>query len=77
MSVIKWWWFDTTHFGVVCYTVVDYQKNKEEGPDKNSELPLERKLSFDFCCFFLFLFLSTEESIWCMRTLFGQAHRGS
>ena len=52
MSIIKWWWLDTTKFGVICYIAVDYQNGKVERPDKNSKLPLERKLSFEVFFFF-------------------------
>ena len=71
MSIIKWWWLDTTKFGVICYIAVDYQNGKVERPDKNSKLPLERKLSFEV---FFFFFWSTGESIWYVQTLFCQAH---
>lgn len=39
---------DTTKFGVIFYTAVDYQNGKVESPDINNKLLLDRKLSFKF-----------------------------
>lgn len=61
---------DTIKFGMVCYIVVDDQKNKGERLGKYGKLPLERKLIFDF-------FFPAEEGVWYVQTSFCQAHLGS
>lgn len=64
-NIIKWWWFDSTKFGVISY-IADCQ-NKGERLDKKNKFPLDRKLSFEV------FFFPNEESILCMQTLFCQA----